>query len=189
MTDDLYRIASYEKIRPFLDSFKASDAVAEVSGGALRQEFGFERVTELCYPGFDLCNPQAREFPYKRYELVFADQVLEHVVDPWKAAATMWSMLKDGGKAILTTVFDFPYHPGADYGDYWRFSDSALETIFTRVGFAIEAGGMWGNLEARNLSPMWSVVARRPEYRRLAEKWESQYPIISWIVAVKPDER
>ena len=53
------------------------------------------------YPEVDIM-----DMPYKSesFDFVIADQVIEHVENPWKASDEVWRVLKFGGIAIITSV-------------------------------------------------------------------------------------
>ena len=67
------------------------------------------------------------------FDTVLAVSLLEHVYDPFKAAAELHRVLKPGGLLFGGVPFIFPYHasPG-HYKDYWRFSEDGIEELLTK---------------------------------------------------------
>lgn len=69
-----------------------SRTAAEISGEnhAARP---WKRYTSLNYPDFDLCAPLPDD---RTFDVVICEQVLEHVVDPWAAAANLRRLCAPG---------------------------------------------------------------------------------------------
>jgi len=61
-------------------------------------------------------------------DVVFSNQVLEHIRRPWALAKEMARVLKPGGLCLVSTVFAYRYHPFPR--DYWRFTAPGLASIF-----------------------------------------------------------
>ena len=80
-----------------------------------------EGVREPELPDFDLCAPIAVE---RQFDVVICEQVLEHVVDPWGAAANLRELTTPGGHVIVSTPFLIKVHelPSFELRDYWRFT-------------------------------------------------------------------
>lgn len=81
------------------------------------------------------------------FDLVVCTQVLEHVANPQQAVDEIYRVLRPGGVVILTTNFHYGLH-GVPH-DYFRFSRYALEHLFQRSGFEVNAtvprGGYLGS--------------------------------------------
>lgn len=60
---------------------------------------------------------------------ILCNAVLEHIPNPQQAINEMYRVLKPGGCAYVGVPFIYPYH---DEVDYFRFSDTALRTLFER---------------------------------------------------------
>lgn len=66
---------------------------------------------------------------------ILCKSVMEHLPDPKKAVQEMHRVLKKSGKVLVYTHFIYPYHArGKIYGDYYRFTETALKDLFR--GFA-----------------------------------------------------
>lgn len=69
--------------------------------------------------------PQIRD---DSYDVIVCTQVLEHVANPFLAAAELYRILKPGGRLLLTVPAAYPYH--AVPRDYWRFTRDSLQLLF-----------------------------------------------------------
>jgi hypothetical protein len=54
--------------------------------------------------------------------------VLEHVAQPWAAAANMMALLARGGTLLVQVPWVQAYHPFPE--DYWRYSFAGIRTLF-----------------------------------------------------------
>ncbi|HVT75252.1 MAG TPA: class I SAM-dependent methyltransferase [Candidatus Paceibacterota bacterium] len=69
--------------------------------------------------------------PFKdgEFDAIFCFEVLEHVKDPFRAAAEIHRVLAPEGRAFISTPFSAELH-GEEYGDYWRFTRQGLGELF-----------------------------------------------------------
>ena len=74
---------------------------AEVAGDA-RAGLGWRSHRSLSHPPFDLLDPVPDDL---RFDVVFCEQVLEHVVDPFLAARHLHDLLEPGGHLFVTSPF------------------------------------------------------------------------------------
>ena len=102
-TTDWVRSVMYESCFDFVRSLDPSRLdVLEISAGPQWvREFRFRRYEPTQFPGFDIC---AETLP-RRYDLIIADQVFEHLQWPYRAGRNVWSMLKPGGHFVVVTPF------------------------------------------------------------------------------------
>ncbi len=64
-------------------------------------------------------------------EAIVCLSILEHVENPFKAAAEMHRVLKPGGLCFVYVPFLYYYHAEKGYyGDYWRFTEDSLRLLF-----------------------------------------------------------
>lgn len=62
------------------------------------------------------------------FDAVISVDVLEHVREPWLAAAEISRLLRPGGFTYHSTLFSWRYNPAPI--DYWRFTPEALTFLF-----------------------------------------------------------
>jgi SAM-dependent methyltransferase len=72
------------------------------------------------------------------FDVVLCTQVLEHVPDPAAAVRELRRVLKPGGRALVSTHGVAVYHPSPT--DYWRWTSSGLERLFSE-------NGAWSSLD------------------------------------------
>lgn len=93
-----------------------------------------------------------------RYDFVVCTEVLEHTRQPFHAVSNIYSMLKKGGYAFVTTPFNFRIH--GPLPDCWRFTEHGLRELFKDFDITeLEA------METKNrfLMPIqYTLVARKP---------------------------
>ena len=75
----------------------------------------------------DICAPREA---LGTWDLVLCISVLEHVRDPISAAVHLRLLTERGGALFVSVPFLYPYHPGRDFGDYWRFTADGLRLLF-----------------------------------------------------------
>jgi SAM-dependent methyltransferase len=82
-----------------------------------------------------------------RFDVVICEQVLEHVVDPWGAAANLRELTVPGGHVIVSTPFLIKVHELLLFGmhDYWRFSPRGLRLLLECGGLKVDRVSTWGN--------------------------------------------
>jgi len=90
--------------------------------------------------GVDTCDLdldiQDVNLPDGSQDCVLCFEVLEHVREPFKAAAELIRILKPGGRLLLTVPFMTGYHgkgespDHAGYPDFWRFTHQGLQAMF-----------------------------------------------------------
>ena len=116
---------------------------AEVSGET-HADRPWKQYTSLMYPEFDLCAPVAEA---ERFDVVICEQVLEHVPDPFLAAANLRELCVPGGHAVVSTPFLVRVHelPLYEMEDYWRFTPRGLRILLERGGLEVDEVGAWGN--------------------------------------------
>jgi SAM-dependent methyltransferase len=152
-------------------------------------DLGGATVTAVDYPECDL-----RDLPFDDglFDLVVADQVLEHVEGyPERAVAEAFRVVRPGGHVVLTTCFMNPVHEAPD--DFWRFSPAALEILCRQGGGEVVTSGGWGNRMATFLLEMGFRTVpvprwRRHPLRRLADRNDPRWPIVTWVVGRKVND-
>jgi SAM-dependent methyltransferase len=104
----------------------------------------WKEYTSLNYPEFDICAPLTVG---DRFDVVICEQVLEHIPDPWAAAANLRELTVPGGRVIVSTPFLIKVHevPIMALRDYWRFTPRGLRTLLERAGLEVDTVQTWGN--------------------------------------------
>jgi SAM-dependent methyltransferase len=154
----------------------------EISGDGW-SKFGFHSYKQLNYPEYDICSGPAGE---GICDLVIFEQVLEHVRRPATAVQNALTMLRPGGRTLITTPFLVKFHayPGV-YGDYHRWTEDGMRTFLEDAGFVNVVTGSWGNRQCLRADLMHGL--RWTDYNPLFHslKNEPEWPISVWAMAQK----
>ncbi len=159
--------------------------VAEISGKWGRV-FDFRTYERFPFPKYDICAG-----PYlddkgrpRKFDLILANQVWEHLDRPYAATNNVRRMLKKGGHFWLAVPFFVPYH--AAPMDNSRWSARGLKNLLIEAGFQADAirAEQWGNRNAalRNLEDKWP-----PAYDEESDTLENDpdMPICAWALACR----
>lgn len=151
--------------------------VLEISGKHW-QKFNFRSYVNVTYPEFDVT--VTNENLYNTYDLIVADQVFEHVRNPFKGVENIFSMLRPNGYFLISTPFFLKLHGCPE--DYWRWTPSGLSAMLEDAGFRIVNLGSWGNKDC--------IIGNLDEwkdfYPGLNLENESDFPVIVWCLGQKP---
>lgn len=153
--------------------------VLEISAGKHWQTLPFRSFTEANYPDFDICS----DVLPKRYDLIIADQVFEHLIWPYRAAKNVHAMLKPGGSFLVTTPFLIRVH--AIPTDCTRWTETGMKHFLAEAGFDLESiqTGSWGNRAC--VKANFNRWARRGWFGSL--KNEANFPVSVWALAKRKD--
>jgi SAM-dependent methyltransferase len=155
-------------------------SAAEISGDS-HADKTWREYASLMYPDFDLCAPIGDQ---RRFDVVICEQVLEHVVDPWGAAANLRKLTAPGGHVIASTPFLIKVHelPLFELRDYWRFTPRGLRTLLESAGLEVDTVETWGNRRCvvGNLR-RWSAYRRWHSLRN-----DPDLPVQVWAFARNP---
>jgi SAM-dependent methyltransferase len=165
------------------------DAI-EISGKAW-SNLGFRSYVSLNYPLFDICAPaeawseENAGYAREAADVVFAEQVWEHLLYPYRAGRNVLNMLRPGGRFLLTTPFLVRVHSTKKYSDCSRWTADGMKYFLEECGF--DPDGIqtfsWGNKEcasAHITNGMWL------EYQKgMNLKNDPIYPCVVWAVATK----
>lgn len=139
---------------------------------------GFEVVATELYQGYiDICREQgfnvipgnvhSLPFPDKSFDVVFLDDVLEHLDQPFEFLDEVSRVVKPGGIAFMHTwVIDEPTTVQAGFGDDWR-ADKNLDLIAHTTIFPTPL--LLAQFACRGLVPLpgetfsWPPSFERPE--------------------------
>jgi hypothetical protein len=178
------RIVMNRETKRLMESidYKSCSAL-EISGNAW-QGFGFKDFTIAIYPDFDVTKQIARKPDGSGFDVVIAEQVMEHVPTPWVAVTSMRSSLNPGGHLLITAPFFIRVH--GHPGDYTRWTESGLRNLLEYAGFAPDAiqTGSWGNracVTANFVGSVYRAEAYDPTVHSLEN--EPDVPIMVWAFA------
>lgn len=159
--------------------------VAEISGKWGRV-FNFRTYEQFRYPEYDICaGPvMADTGKPRKFDLVMANQVWEHLDRPYAATKNVRRMLKNGGYFWIAVPFFIPFH--AAPMDNSRWSARGLKNLLIEAGFSEDAitAEQWGNRNAalRNMEDKWP-----PDYIEGSDPLENdpEMPVCAWALAQK----
>lgn len=146
------------------------------------------RYTRAAYPEHNMLDLR---FEDDRFDFCISDQVLEHIEgDPFTAFRETVRVVRPGGHLCHTTCLINPVH--RDPSDFWRFTVDALKLLATASGCEIVLAAGWGNREAWAVERAGFRMTRIPEdpsnpIFQLAQRNDPDWPIVTWIIARKPD--
>lgn len=173
------RIAMNEDIeRTVLGLEPASRSVLEISGDRWATKPWFKSYRGVDYPEFDIC----ADVLDGRFDLIFAEQVFEHVLWPYRAGRNVFAMLSDGGVFVVGTPFLVKLHQHPY--DCSRWSEMGLRCLLVECGFEESkiTTRSWGNRSCvRANFSRWQTF--RPGWHSLEN--EPDFPVMVWAFAVK----
>ena len=139
-------------------------------------------VTRVSYPKDDVQN--LYRIPTGSYDIVYSNQVLEHVPKPWLAGKELVRVLKPGGIGIHTSCAFNPRHGQPAFNDYYRFLPNGLAELFE--GIDIITKDEWGNRQAIlynvAIDDGHGALGGRRFIKALGEHSDGLYPWHTWII-------
>jgi SAM-dependent methyltransferase len=175
------RIVLNDSIRKYLDSLRTDELRGAEISGATHADRRWREYESLMHPQFDLL--KTVEDP-GGFDVVICEQVLEHVPDPWKAAANLRELVAPGGHVIVSSPFLIRIHelPAYDMRDYWRFTPRGLRTLLEGAGLEVPVVSSWGNRDC-----IVGNFDRWPAYRWWHSlRDEADLPVQVWAFARRP---
>ena len=158
--------------------------VVEISSTSDRwKAFPFRSHLATSHPEYDLCAGPLRA---EAFDLVIAEQVLEHVHWSYRAVRSAWQMLRPGGWFLVATPFLIRVHAYPD--DCSRWTEQGLKYLLLECGFPEEGirTGSWGNRACAKANfrrfPSWI-----PWWHSLRN--EPLFPVTVWAYAQKQQNR
>jgi len=171
------RIVMNNATQNIISSLDVSNLDAlEISGQQWRST-AFKTYTTVSYPQFDICNI---DHQYKESaDIVLAEQVFEHIRNPFKGVSNVHSILRPGGYFLITTPFLLKVH-GAPK-DYWRWTSDGLTAMLEDCGFSVELSESWGNKDC--------VVENLTHWKNYQDgdnlANEADFPMLCWALTRK----
>lgn len=170
-----------EQIRSWSDFLAIGGAQAdilEVSPGWNRfwSRFPNRSYRSLDYPEHDIVRDRLAE----QFDIVIADQVIEHVSDPASAVRNMKAMLRPGGHLMIAAPFLFRVH--ARPNDFYRWTEAGLRELLIQSGFAPDdvESHAWGNRACARAHIGGDILDYG--FGRPMEN-EPEYPVMVWAFA------
>jgi SAM-dependent methyltransferase len=149
--------------------------VLEISGEKWRAH-PFRSYRSVGFPEYDICAGPLGE----TYDLVIAEQVLEHVARPVRAVENVYAMLRPGGALLCTTPFMVRVHPSPI--DCTRWTETGIKYLLGDAGFDRIITGSWGN-RACVRGNFKRFMRWMPPIHSLRN--EPAFPVVVWALAHK----
>lgn len=80
----------------------------------------------------DICNKDFTDKYNNYFDVIYSNNVFEHLKKPWVAVENIFKMLKKGGIVVTITQFAIRYHECP--ADYFRYSHIGLNSLFDECG-------------------------------------------------------
>lgn len=144
------------------------------------RHLGYRSYRTLEWPDFDLSVEPLAPGLSGQFDLVIADQVLEHLLWPLRGVRNIHALLRPGGHALLMTPFLYPLH--GHPVDCSRWSQDGLRHLLAEGGFALEDIQTWGwgnKWAARQLLTNWP----RMGWRRKLPPNDPRCLLVVWALA------
>jgi len=133
------RVVMHRETSRFVSKLPLSEMSALEVSGKHWQNTPFRSYLSLDYPAFDICGePHPAGF-----DIVIAEQVLEHVLSPRRAIENVYQMLNPGGIFIVNTPFLVRIHDHPI--DCTRWSERGLRQLLYECRSSEIETGSWGN--------------------------------------------
>lgn len=176
------RVVMNQEIERFIRTLDCSKIDAlEISGTGSQGRYNFLSYQTVGYPNFDICEKPLSE---NQFDLVIAEQVLEHVVRPDRATANVFRMLRSGGVFVVSTPFLLKIHEHPL--DLYRWTERGMKQLLEGAGFEVLKTASWGNRRClvADMTPGLAWTKYNPRKHSLEN--EPQFPIVIWAFAQKP---
>jgi SAM-dependent methyltransferase len=160
--------------------YRNANAV-EISGEKWH-DFGFSSYESWSFPDFDICGEVGRS---NCCDVIIAEQVFEHVLQPYRAAKNVFKLLRPGGAFLITTPFMLRIHKFPE--DCSRWSETGIKHFLAEAGFSLDQidAGSWGNRACvRGNFRRWVFYNRWLH----SLKNEPDFPVVVWALARKPSK-
>ena len=173
------RVVMNEATRGLVESLRPERLRALEISGFHWVDVGFKSYTRTSFPEYDVC---AGPLPHK-YDIILADQVLEHVLWPYRAGRNIHEMLEPGGYFLVSVPFLIRVHNSPT--DCTRWTEVGLKHFLAECGFPLEAirTDSWGNRDCVIESFKMTATPYRKRIHSLRN--EPDFPIHVWALAQK----
>lgn len=178
------RVVMNREVEQFINSLDHETMdVLEISGDRFRSRWPFRSYRTVNYPDYDVCSGP---LGVKQFDLVIAEQVFEHILQPDRGASSVYQMLRPGGTFIIDTPFLLKFHPYPL--DLYRWTQDGIRALLERAGFCDITTGSWGNRRClvKDMTSGLEWTSYKPLLHSL--KNEPQFPIVVWAFAHRASE-
>jgi len=173
------RIVMDEALEKHIQSLNyQSMNVLEISGTKWK-DFGFAKYQSIDYPEYDVCKDVLEN---AAFDIIIIEQVLEHVLWPYRAVKHLYEMVKKDGVLVVSTPFLLKVHNYPT--DCSRWTETGMKHLLAEGGFDLNniETGSWGNQKC--------VIANFKEWVYYngdghSLKNENEFPIVVWAFAKK----
>ena len=154
------------------------------------------------YPEYNIENLLPQIPPGATYDIVIADQVLEHVGKPWRAVAELARVVRPTGYVMVATPGLYPVHPSPL--DCWRILHDGYRVLFPAHLWDYRTLGAWGSSAqlayeidsngAFPYGPPTTTVEHAQAFQHYADAYDGRWPLMLWFVgrrraaAIRGDE-
>lgn len=145
-------------------------------------------ISETQYPLVDI---HRTHLPSNSYDIIGADQVIEHVLFPHLAIMEIHRLLRPNGIAILTTCAYNPVHGKNSFSDFWRFMRDGLMVLSLPFRGGVMQCGTWGTSKMVSTRAKYHYNSSH-ENKLFEQMFDSEVrvndldnPFQSWIVMRK----
>jgi len=179
------RIVMNRATRKLVEPLNIGDMTALEISGNMWRDLPFKGYGAVQYPQYDICDKpivMRNGDSVRLFDMVIAEQVLEHVRYPYRAVKNVHHMLNPGGYFLVTTPFLIRVH-GCPH-DYTRWTEDGLRYLLNEGGFPLEniQVGSWGNKDCI-VGNFYDWPFYDPEQHSLEN--EPDLPMVVWALARK----
>jgi len=179
------RYPAYKMIKQDISNLDTSSMdTLEISAGEYWFEnLKFKNYSIFNFPDIDICNRDTINFE-KKFDLIIADNVWEHLQRPYLATKNVYELLKPNGYFIIITPFLVRIHNVPI--DCTRWTETGIKNLLIESGFLEKniKTNSWGNKECvkSNLrdDDSWTRIGF---HRNL--KNNKKFPVQVWAIARK----
>lgn len=175
------RVVMNREIASFVGSLDCPNIDAlEISGRGSQGLYNFRSYRSVHYPDYDVCAGPVAE---NQFDLIIAEQVLEHVLRPDLAVSNIYKMLRTGGVFVVSTPFLLKMHEFPL--DLYRWTERGMKELLETARFNVLSTASWGNRECLFADMTSGVDWTIYNPRKHSLENEPQFAIVVWAFARK----
>ena len=150
--------------------------VLEISGHSLLSKYFMKNNTEFIRPSYPEVDVTRLHEVYQpnSFDIVILDQVLEHVANPMLAVSECHYVLKPGGKLVVISPGNYPYHWGP--WDFNRFTTDTLKVLASPFSSIDLCGSYRSTKMMQFLTKRYPRVYKNPANDKRAEEIALEAP-------------